>query len=236
LEQLALTVAKACAAARIGRTTLYEAIKRGDLVAAKYRRKTLICIDDLRSWRHVCQRLARTRHRPAHPIITAGSIEFELTAECQMDDVSTLPDIRAAPVSQGWSVFPLQPRGKNLLCEWKKFQMERASLEQLREWARRECNIGIVTGRIFKIVVLDLDSEEAIAEAKRLTACGRICMHRKKINISTVLAGQKLGIKEVDDGIWLVTFMHYDLGYIDLEQRTLQTIDNRFGTRLSPMS
>ena len=69
-----------------------------------------------------------------------------------------------------------------------------------------------------------------------VTACGRICMHRKKINISTVMAGQKLGIKEVDDGIWLVSFMHYDLGYIDLEQRSLQTIDNPFGTRLSPMS
>lgn len=69
-----------------------------------------------------------------------------------------------------------------------------------------------------------------------VTVCGRICMHRKKINISTVLAGQKLGIKEVDDGIWLVSFMHYDLGYIDLEQRTLQPRDNPFGPRLSPMS
>ncbi len=69
-----------------------------------------------------------------------------------------------------------------------------------------------------------------------VTACGRICMARKKINVSTVLAGQRLGIKEADDGIWLVSFMHYDLGYIDLEQRTLQTIDNPFGTRLSPMS
>ena len=69
-----------------------------------------------------------------------------------------------------------------------------------------------------------------------VTQCGRICMHRKKINISTVMAGQRLGIKEVDDAIWLVSFMHYDLGYIDLEQKTLQTIDNPFGTRLSPMS
>ncbi len=69
-----------------------------------------------------------------------------------------------------------------------------------------------------------------------VTACGRLCLHRKKINISTVMAGQKLGIKEVDDAIWLVSFMHYDLGYVDLEQRTLQTIDNPFGTRLSPMS
>lgn len=69
-----------------------------------------------------------------------------------------------------------------------------------------------------------------------VTACGRICMLRKKINISTVMAGQRLGVKEVDDGIWLVSFMTYDLGYIDLEQKTLQTIDNPFGPRLSPMS
>ena len=30
--------------------------------------------------------------------------------------------------------------------------------------------------------------------------------------------------------------MHYDLGYIDLEQKTLQPIDNPFGPGLSPMS
>ncbi len=69
-----------------------------------------------------------------------------------------------------------------------------------------------------------------------VTACGRLCLHRKRINVSTVLAGQKLGIKEVDEGIWLVSFMQYDLGYFDLEQKTLQPLDNPFGPRLSPMS
>jgi hypothetical protein len=69
-----------------------------------------------------------------------------------------------------------------------------------------------------------------------VTACGRLCMHRKKINISTVLAGQRLGIKEVGEGIWLVSFMTYDFGFVDLEQRTLQPLDNPFGTRLSPIS
>ena len=69
-----------------------------------------------------------------------------------------------------------------------------------------------------------------------VTACGRVCMHRKKINISYVLAGQRVGIKEVDEGIWIVSFMHYDLGYIDLEQKTLQPLDNPFGARLLPMS
>ena len=33
-----------------------------------------------------------------------------------------------------------------------------------------------------------------------VTACGRLCLLRKRINVSTVLAGQKLGIKEVDEG------------------------------------
>jgi hypothetical protein len=62
-----------------------------------------------------------------------------------------------------------------------------------------------------------------------VTACGRIRVHSKHANPSTVTAGYRLGIKEVDDAIWLATFVHYDLGYIDLEQRTLQPIDNPFG-------
>lgn len=64
----------------------------------------------------------------------------------------------------------------------------------------------------------------------------RVCMHRKIINISRALAGQRLGLKEVEDCIWLAGFMQYDLGYIDLEQKTLQTNDNPFGPRVSPMS
>jgi len=35
--------------------------------------------------------------------------------------------------------------------------------------------------------------------------------------------------------MWLVTFVSYDLGYFDPEQKTLQPLDNPFGTRLSPM-
>jgi hypothetical protein len=38
--------------------------------------------------------------------------------------------------------------------------------------------------------------------------------------------------REGDEGIWLVSFMHYDLGYFDLEQETLQPLDNPFGTRV----
>jgi hypothetical protein len=60
----------------------------------------------------------------------------------------------------------------------------------------------------------------------------RIRLGRKKINFSQVLAGQAVGIKEVDDGIWLVSFMDYDLGYIDLEEKTLQPLKNPFGPKV----
>jgi hypothetical protein len=65
-----------------------------------------------------------------------------------------------------------------------------------------------------------------------VTYCGRICIFKKKINLSTSLAGQAVGIKEVDEGIWLVSFMDYDLGYIDLEEKTLQPSDNPFGPKV----
>src|SRR5947209_4825755 len=34
-----------------------------------------------------------------------------------------------------------------------------------------------------------------------VTNCGRLCLYRKKINLSVCLAGQAVGVKEVDDGI-----------------------------------
>jgi putative transposase len=69
-----------------------------------------------------------------------------------------------------------------------------------------------------------------------ITTCGRICYQRRKINGSQVFAGQKVGVKQVDEHIWLVTFMHYDPGYFDDETGRLEPIDNPFGPRLLPMS
>ena len=58
---------------------------------------------------------------------------------------------------------------------------------------------------------------------------------RVRENLSTSLAGQAVGIKEVDDGIWLVSFMDYDLGYFDLETRVLEPLENPFGPKVLPM-
>src|SRR5579862_9545141 len=65
-----------------------------------------------------------------------------------------------------------------------------------------------------------------------VTSCGRLCLYNKKINLSVSLAGQAVGVKEVDHGIWLVSFMDYDLGYIDLEEKSLQPLQNPFGPKV----
>ena len=69
-----------------------------------------------------------------------------------------------------------------------------------------------------------------------VTTCGRICLKRRKINLSQVFAGQKVGIKQVEDHLWLASFMHYDLGYFDDETCRLEPIANPFGAKVLPMS
>jgi putative transposase len=69
-----------------------------------------------------------------------------------------------------------------------------------------------------------------------VTQCGRICFGRQKIHLSTVFAGQKVGVKEVDDKIWLVSYMEYDLGFFDHETGRLVNVTNPFQTRVLPMS
>jgi hypothetical protein len=71
----------------------------------------------------------------------------------------------------------------------------------------------------------------------RVTHCGRICVGRRKINLSTVFAGQVVGIREVEDQIWLVSFLDFDLGFFDQEQGRAEPAPNPFvPEKLLPMS
>jgi hypothetical protein len=61
-----------------------------------------------------------------------------------------------------------------------------------------------------------------------VTACSRICMHRKRIDVHINRPRRPAPRnQEVDEGIWIVSFMSYDLGFIDLEQKTLQPSTTR---------
>jgi transposase InsO family protein len=62
----------------------------------------------------------------------------------------------------------------------------------------------------------------------RVTRCGRICIGKRKINLSQVFAGQIVGIREVDDQIWLVSFLDYDLGFFDQDEGRVEPAPNPF--------
>jgi putative transposase len=83
------------------------------------------------------------------------------------------------------------------------------------------------------LVALDYPTHDWIGT---VTHCGRICYKSRKINLSKVFAGQDVGVKQVSDRIWLVTFMDYDLGYFDDETCRLEPIQNPFGPKVLPMS
>jgi hypothetical protein len=53
---------------------------------------------------------------------------------------------------------------------------------------------------------------------------------RKPYRVSPVA-----GVAQVGEHIWLVTFMHYDLGYFDDEACRLEPIENPFGSKVLPM-
>jgi len=69
-----------------------------------------------------------------------------------------------------------------------------------------------------------------------VTECGRLCFGRRKINLSQVFAGQNVGVREVADHIWLISFMHYDLGFFDDQCNRVECAPNPFTAKVSPMS
>ena len=53
--------------------------------------------------------------------------------------------------------------------------------------------------------------------------------------MSQVFAGQKIGIREISEKIWLVSFMHYDLGFFHEEADRVECAENPFGAKVLPI-
>ena len=49
-----------------------------------------------------------------------------------------------------------------------------------------------------------------------------------KVSLSKAFAGVEVGIKEMEDGIWVVSFLDYDLGYFDDKSRKVEPIEDPF--------
>lgn len=73
------------------------------------------------------------------------------------------PDPKAAAhayLALGWSVIPMQPRGKRPLIRWARFQRQRPTDEDVEHWFARwpDANVGVVTGAVSGLLVLDVDA------------------------------------------------------------------------------
>ena len=123
------------------------------------------------------------------------------------------------------------------------------------QWAQRTC----ITVKSFKIdtaptaeafctlndkmlneespdLVLAIDPGPISDDLTRKATGRKICIGKRKVNLSRVFAGQKVGIREVADNIWLVSFMDYDLGFFDQDESRVEPAPNPFIPKLLPMS
>jgi len=70
----------------------------------------------------------------------------------------------------GWSIIPVDGTSKQPLVPWRNFIDRRPSIEEIQSWSMRfrGAGIAVITGPVSKIVVLDADGAEGVAEAERL--------------------------------------------------------------------
>jgi hypothetical protein len=67
----------------------------------------------------------------------------------------------------GWSVLPLVPGEKRPVMPWQALQHEHPRREDVETWFRDcpTCNVGVVTGGVSGLVVLDVDPEHGGSES-----------------------------------------------------------------------
>lgn len=77
---------------------------------------------------------------------------------------------------RGFSVFPLSPNSKTPAIDWGSFSVTRATPEQIAAWRQHDWNMGVATGALSGVFVLDCDTLLARIEAERLGLPRTLCV------------------------------------------------------------
>ena len=96
-------------------------------------------------------------------VIMEPTTQHEMTSETLNARLPTVErgfafHFAAEYFDRGWSVLPLNAK-RPAVSSWRKYQKQRAGLDQLRTWFRvGERNVGIITGPVSGLVVVDCDT------------------------------------------------------------------------------
>lgn len=111
------------------------------------------------------------------------------------------------------------PPGKSLLQQQEKFNN---FLEEFNNERPHEALKMKTPAEIYKPSIKYFPNEIPVPEyplhdySRNITECGSVTLKQsKKIFISEALGGKRVGLREEDEGIWRITFMNLDIGFID---------------------
>jgi hypothetical protein len=88
-------------------------------------------------------------------------LDWGLKSQDRLMKPKTAEEFALYYLSRGWSVIPIRKGDKRPALRWLEFQGRRADVTEVKRWFRKwpGANVGIVTGRISGLIVLDVDSQ-----------------------------------------------------------------------------
>lgn len=142
--------------------------------------------------------------------------------------------------ANGLSVFPIVKDQKTPAISWKEFQSRHATDDELIKWfSGDKHDIGIVTGKISGIVVIDTDCKEAYDAASQMgllscvnqpTPRGNHFVHRYDEQRNTTnLSGVK-GLDVRGDGGYIKAYAgsaYWNLGLLNSVSAVIETNENK---------
>jgi hypothetical protein len=75
-----------------------------------------------------------------------------------------------------WSIIPIRAKGKEPLVKWEEFQERQPTLNEVTQWLSNwsQMNLGIVTGSISSLAVVDLDGIEGVQYGNHISCVSGI--------------------------------------------------------------
>lgn len=125
-----------------------------------------------------------------------------------------------------------QPPSNNILAQQERFDSFRTIFNNERPHEALDMESP---GSIYQNSTRQFDGRLPDLEypgadfALQVSLCGSISRTNfPRVHIGTPFAQQRVGLTQVDDGIWQVNFMNYTLGFFDLEEHRLKISHNPF--------